>query len=101
MRRVRAFFLLLPLGLACRDRDRAIERREERAIASEGAPERALAASVDAQLSATGFDELEVVVRDGVVVVSGPVAFARHDEALEIARLAAPSFRIDDETVVH
>lgn len=62
--------------------------------------ERAVAASVDAQLDAAGFPGLRVTVQDGVVRVSGTVPFARHDEALRIAREAAPAHRVDDETVV-
>lgn len=62
--------------------------------------ERALAASIDAQLESAGFPQLDVTIEHGRVRITGAVALGRHDEALDIARRAATAYRVDDETIV-
>ena len=61
---------------------------------------RALAASIEAQLTAAGYGALRVVVTDGTVRVAGAVPQDEHDHAIEITRKSAPGFRIEDETIV-
>lgn len=59
---------------------------------------RALAASLEAQLAAAGYDALRVAVTDGTVRIAGAVAPDEHSKAVDIVRKAAPAYRIEDET---
>ena len=61
---------------------------------------RALAATIEAQLVAAGYDALRVAVTDDTVRIAGSVPSDEHDRAMEIARKTAPGFRIEDETIV-
>jgi hypothetical protein len=61
--------------------------------------QRALAASIPAQLAAAGYDALRVADTDDTVRVRGAVRAAERDDALEIARKTAPGFRVEDEII--
>ena len=58
-------------------------------------------AAVQSQLASIGLRKLEVAVSDGAIVVSGPIARDRHDDAMRIVAASAPGYRVVDRTTPH
>lgn len=102
MRTIGLFFTAALALAACRDRDRSPTTSETRTTSAPTHDEdvdRAMAASLTAQLHAAGYTGLTAGVADGVVHVAGVVPHDKREKALDLVRAGSSPYKVEDDTV--